>query len=156
MKSRTQSVAERLRSCFLIPETLASIISAFCLFLLYNHFSLLIPSRLLCKCTNIYHTHTHTYTQTHTHTHTQPWHGVPVAYRKRERDREVGGSSSRLTRADLIKLPVTLTNLLVLSHCVESSPPPSPDAPLPRLSLSSFPPPRPPPHPYPLEEEGGR
>lgn len=70
-------------------------------------------------------------------------HGVPVAQRKRQQDSEeargVGGSSSRLTRADLIKLPVTLTNLLVLSHCVESSPPLLPDAPRAQHPLSFFP-----------------
>jgi len=62
-----------------------------------------------------------------------------------------GESSTRLTRTDLIKLPVTLTNLLVLSHYVESSPPLSPDAPLRQLTLSFFPLPS-----QPQEEEGGR
>lgn len=46
-----------------------------------------------------------------------------------------------LTRTDLIKLPVTLTNLLVLSHRVELSPPPSTNAPPCQLNLSFFPPP---------------
>lgn len=52
-----------------------------------------------------------------------------------------GGSSSRLTRADLIKLPVTLTNLLVLSHCVESSPPLPPMHLEPSTPCPSFQPP---------------
>lgn len=110
-------------------------------FFLY-HINLLLLSRftlfshpLIFKCRNIYST-------THMHKTGQAWRPCgpeKKATRQRGSEGGGGGSSSRLTRADLIKLPVTLTNLLVLSHCVESSPPLLPDAPRAQHPLSFFP-----------------
>lgn len=132
MKSRTHSKAEHLPSWFLIPEPFASFIS---LFWPYTYISPSVFHHLLHHAPFQMHKYVpHTSTHTHRHTHCP---GM-VSLRPRERERQ---SSSRLTRADLIKLPVTLTNLLVLSHCVESSPPSSPrctSIPTPPVLLSTL------------------